>query len=62
MKKSTRNEMRKRGWSVVKTTMTIHDVPFLNDPEEVLPTEKELEMLRNNFDSWMEKQGSIPFV
>lgn len=62
MKKTAISEMRRRGWNVVKTTMTVHDVPFVNNPLEVIPTEGDLEMLRNNFHNWMEKQGALPIV
>ena len=58
--KSTKELMKERGWGIVKTTMTIHDVPFKNNPLEIIPTEKELEMLRSNFDAWMENQGALP--
>jgi len=53
--------MKELGWSVVDTTMTIHDVPFTDNPQEVVPTEQELESLRADFDDWMEAQtGTIP--
>lgn len=49
--------MKKLRWNVVKTTMTIHDVPFRDNPQEVIPTEHELEVMRNGFDSWLKQQG-----
>lgn len=51
--------MKEMGWGVVKTTMTIHDVPFNTNPQEVVPTEQELDEMRNGFDAWMERQGEI---
>ena len=51
--------MKDRGWSVVKTTMTIHDIPFKNNPEEIIPTEFELDEIRNGFNVWMEQQGKL---
>lgn len=51
--------MKKLGWNIVKTTMTIHDVPFKNKPQEVIPTEQELEIMRNGFDHWLKRQGSL---
>jgi len=48
--------MKELGWSVVDTTMTIHDVPFTTNPQEVVPTEQELEAMRDGFDAWMEAQ------
>ena len=59
---SASDKVKKMGWGgVVQTTMTVHDVPFKHNPQEVVPTEAELEALRNNFDSWMEAQtGTIP--
>jgi hypothetical protein len=59
---TSEDRMKELGWGgVVKTSMTIHDVPFKNNPQEVVPTEEELNTLRDGFDSWMERQtGTIP--
>jgi len=57
-----KRQMKQKGWGVVKTSMTIHDVPFKTNPIEVVPKEHELEMLRKNFDNWMTNQGSLPNV
>lgn len=59
---SSKERMQQMGWGgIVQTTMTIHDVPFTNNPQEVIPTEQELDNLRSGFDAWMEKQtGTIP--
>lgn len=55
--KTTKERMIERGWSgVVKTIMTIHDVPFSNNPEELIPTDHELAMLRKGFNKWFDKQ------
>jgi len=61
-KMNSTERMKKLGWGgVVPATMTVHDVPFKNNPQEVVPTEDELDNLRNSFDSWMEAQtGTIP--
>ena len=54
--------MKELGWGgVVNTTMTVYDVPFTINPQEVVPTEQELEDLRDGFSAWMEAQtGTIP--
>ena len=59
---NTTDRMKELGWGgVVQTTMTIHDVPFMDNAQEVIPTEEELETLRSGFDAWMEAQtGTIP--
>lgn len=58
---NTDDRMKSLGWGgLVATTMTVHDVPFKNNPQEVIPTEAELESQRNGFDAWMEAQtGSL---
>ena len=54
---STSERIKELGWGgVVKTTMTVYDVPFTTNPQEVVPTEEELENLRDGFDDWMEAQ------
>lgn len=53
---TTHERMNALGWSVVKTTMTIHDVPFTTNPQQVIPTEQELEDLRDGFEAWLETQ------
>jgi hypothetical protein len=54
---NTSEKMKELGWGgIVETTMTIHDVPFTTNPQEVVPTEEELETLRDGFDAWMERQ------
>ena len=56
---NTVERMKELGWKVVDTTMTIHDVPFKYNPQEVVPTETELEKMRDGFDNWMKRQGEI---
>lgn len=51
--------MKELGWNIVKTTMTIHDVPFKHNPQEVIPTEQELERMRNGFDDWLKRQRPL---
>lgn len=59
MNKKTQTRMEELGWSVIRTTMTVHDVPFKKNPLEVIPTIEEMDQLRDNFDSWMERQGDL---
>jgi len=57
----TTKRMKQLGWTgIVETVMTVHDVPFSDNPDELIPTEDELDTLRNGFDSWMEGQGKLP--
>lgn len=54
---SAADKAAKMGWGgMVNTTMTIHDVPFEDNPLEVIPTEEELDELRNGFDEWLNNQ------
>lgn len=56
----TEERLKELGWGgIVKTTMTIHDVPFQTNPQELVPSRQEIESLRNGFDAWMKTQGPL---
>jgi len=48
-----------QGWKVFTTIMITDDIPFKDKPEELIPTEEDLDELRNGFDSWMERQEKL---
>lgn len=55
--KNVKERMEKLGWhGVIESIMTVHDVPFSNKPEELIPSEHELAVLRKGFDKWFSDQ------
>lgn len=58
MKKSTSDKMQKLGWGGVVKTTSIHDVPFKNNPIEVITTDEEMEEVRSGFSKWMKNAAS----